>query len=108
MKKTTDKLNLAQRPNVSKKTRKKAVSLIFSSIASLIVYYGVGATNIPMLQMGVMVAYMIAFGGGVFLAALLTFFGCMSSVTTGNTGIVTTFGRVEDYTLEADSRHLSN
>ena len=43
----------------------------------------------------------IAFGGGVFLAALLTFFGCMSSVTTGNTGIVTTFGRVEDYTLEA-------
>ena len=71
MKKTTDKLNLAQRPNVSKKTRKKAVSLIFSSIASLIVYYGVGATNIPMLQMGVMVAYMIAFGG--LLAAYIIY-----------------------------------
>ena len=42
-----------------------------------------------------------SFGGGVFLCILLTFFGCISSVTTGNTGIVTTFGRVEDYTLEA-------
>lgn len=43
----------------------------------------------------------IAFAGGVFLCILLTFFGCITSVTTGNTGIVTTFGRVEDYTLEA-------
>ena len=42
-----------------------------------------------------------SFAGGVFLGVLLTFFGCISSVTTGNTGIVTTFGRVEDYTLEA-------
>ena len=42
-----------------------------------------------------------AFIGGVFLCILLTFFGCISSVTTGNTGIVTTFGRVEDYTFEA-------
>ena len=43
----------------------------------------------------------IAFAGGIFLAILLTFFGCISSVTTGNTGVVTTFGKVEDYTLEA-------
>ena len=43
----------------------------------------------------------ITFGVGAFLAVLFTFFGCMSSVTTGNTGVVTTFGRVEDYTLEA-------
>lgn len=42
-----------------------------------------------------------AFIGGIFLAILLTFFGCISSVTTGNTGVVTTFGKVEDYTLEA-------
>lgn len=42
-----------------------------------------------------------AFIGGVFLCILLTFFGCISSVTTGNTGVVTTFGRVEDYTFEA-------
>ena len=39
--------------------------------------------------------------GGIFLGLLLTFFGCMSSVSTGNTGVVTTFGKVEDYTLEA-------
>ena len=43
----------------------------------------------------------IAFVAGVFLCVLLTFFGCISSVTTGNTGVVTTFGKVEDYTLEA-------
>lgn len=39
--------------------------------------------------------------GGVFLGVLLTFFGCIASVTTGNTGVVTTFGKVENYTLEA-------
>lgn len=38
---------------------------------------------------------------GVFLGILLTFFGCIVSVTTGNTGVVTTFGKVENYTLEA-------
>lgn len=37
----------------------------------------------------------------VFLGGLLTFFGCICSVGTGRTGVVTTFGRVEDYTLEA-------
>lgn len=39
--------------------------------------------------------------GGLFLSILLTFFGCMASVSTGNTGVVTTFGKVENYTLEA-------
>lgn len=39
--------------------------------------------------------------GGLVLGGLLTFFGCISSVGTGNTGVVTTFGRVEDYTLES-------
>lgn len=43
----------------------------------------------------------LAFGLGIFLGLLLTFFGCIASVATGNTGIVTTFGRVENYTLEA-------
>lgn len=38
---------------------------------------------------------------GMFFGVLLTFFGCMASVTTGNTGVVTTFGKVENYTLEA-------
>lgn len=38
---------------------------------------------------------------GIVLLVLLTFFGCMASVTTGNTGILTTFGKVEDQTLEA-------
>lgn len=38
---------------------------------------------------------------GVFLGLFFTFLGCISSVTTGNTGVVTTFGKVENYTLEA-------
>jgi regulator of protease activity HflC (stomatin/prohibitin superfamily) len=32
---------------------------------------------------------------------LLAFLGCTASVATGNTGVVTTFGKVENYTLEA-------
>ena len=38
---------------------------------------------------------------GVFFGLLFTLFGCIASVTTGNTGVVTTFGKVENYTLEA-------
>ncbi len=43
----------------------------------------------------------ISYVGGVCLGILLTFFGCITSVNTGNTGVVTTFGKVENYTLEA-------
>lgn len=43
----------------------------------------------------------LACAAGIFLGILCTFFGCLTSVSTGNTGVVTTFGRVEDYTLEA-------
>lgn len=43
----------------------------------------------------------ISYIAGIFLGVLLTFFGCMASVSTGTTGVVTTFGKVEDYTLEA-------
>lgn len=38
---------------------------------------------------------------GVLLGLLFTFFGCITSVSTGNTGVVTTFGKVENHTLEA-------
>lgn len=37
----------------------------------------------------------------VFLALLLTFFGCISSVDTGHVGVVKTFGKVEDYTFDS-------
>ena len=43
----------------------------------------------------------LSFIAGVILFALFTFFGCIASVSTGNTGVVTTFGKVENYTLEA-------
>ena len=39
--------------------------------------------------------------GGVVLGFVFTLLGCIASVETGNTGVVTTFGRVENYTLEA-------
>lgn len=71
MKKNTNNLNLAPKAPVSKNAKRKAISLIFYSLLSLIIYYGVGATNIPALQMGVMVAYMVAFGG--MLAAYIVY-----------------------------------
>lgn len=38
---------------------------------------------------------------GVLLAALLIWLGCIASVPTGHTGVVTTFGCVEDETFDA-------
>lgn len=43
----------------------------------------------------------IAFVAGILLAALFIGLGCIASVPTGHTGVVTTFGRVEDKTFEA-------
>lgn len=46
-------------------------------------------------------------GGGAVMAAAIILgiiaiiCSCISSVPTGHTGIVTTFGRVENYTLDA-------
>ena len=71
MKKSTNNLNLSPKAPVSKSTKRKAILLIFFSLLSLVIYYGVGATNIPALQMGVMVAYMVAFGG--MLAAYIIY-----------------------------------
>ena len=71
MKKSTNNLNLSPKAPVSKSTKRKAITLIFFSLLSLVIYYGVGATNIPALQMGVMVAYMVAFGG--MLAAYIIY-----------------------------------
>lgn len=42
-----------------------------------------------------------AFFAGIVLAAALIVCSCITSVPTGHTGVVTTFGRVENYTLEA-------
>jgi len=38
---------------------------------------------------------------GIAIAAALILISCISSVPTGHTGVVTTFGRVENYTLDA-------
>ena len=35
------------------------------------------------------------------IAAALCVFSCVATVPTGHTGVVTTFGRVENYTLDA-------
>lgn len=43
----------------------------------------------------------ISFASGLLLALLLIFFGSISSVPTGHTGVVTTFGRVEDTTFDS-------
>lgn len=42
-----------------------------------------------------------SFLGGVILAAILIVCSCFSSVPTGHTGVVTTFGKVEDHVFDA-------
>ncbi len=46
------------------------------------------------------IAILVSVGVAVILLALLAF-SCFASVPTGHTGIITTFGKVEDQTLEA-------
>lgn len=43
----------------------------------------------------------LSFIAGAVLGIIVTLLGCFCSVSTGNTGVVTTFGRVENYTYEA-------
>lgn len=43
----------------------------------------------------------IGFVGGIALCVALIFLGCIATVETGHTGVVTTFGRVENFTLDA-------
>lgn len=38
---------------------------------------------------------------GILIGVLLIFLGCVASVPTGHTGVVTTFGKVEDKTLDS-------
>jgi hypothetical protein len=38
---------------------------------------------------------------GLILGALVASFGCIASIDTGYVGIVTTFGKVEDYTFDS-------
>ena len=40
-------------------------------------------------------------GAGVVIAVALTAVSCLSTVPAGHTGVVTTFGKVEDYTLDS-------
>ena len=44
---------------------------------------------------------LLAVIAGVLLAILFTWLGCIASVPTGHTGVVTTFGKVEDKTFDA-------
>lgn len=44
---------------------------------------------------------LVSIVAGVLLAVLLIWCGCIASVPTGHTGVVTTFGKVEDKTFDA-------
>ena len=43
----------------------------------------------------------VTYVSSIFLCILCIFFSSFVSVNTGHTGVVTTFGRVADYTLDA-------
>lgn len=49
----------------------------------------------------------ISFAGGAILGILLTLAGCICSVPTGHTGVVTVFGKVKDATLDS-GMHIKN
>jgi regulator of protease activity HflC (stomatin/prohibitin superfamily) len=60
---------------------------IFVILASVVVY---------------LITKRAAFGAiGLLVAAALTVFSCVTTVPTGHTGVVTTFGRVENTTLDS-------
>ena len=53
-------------------------------------------TSYPLRRFSTMVLL-----AGIILGCLFTSFGCITSVDTGYTGIVRTFGKVEDFTYDA-------
>ena len=69
-------------------------------LAGLIVGIGGLASNQKTIGAGSLV-------GGLIFGVLLIIFGCVRTVPTGQTGIVTVFGRVENYTLDAGVHFLA-
>ena len=70
--------------------KKKKANVIKENISMPTI---VNKTNLPTKTVGLIIA-------GVVLAVALAF-SCVATVPTGHTGVVTTFGRVADYTYDA-------
>ena len=72
--------------------------LIFAGII-LVAGFVVGAVLKD--RNGTKKSFQIPAGIGILAAALIVASACFTSVPTGHTGVVTTFGRVENFTLDA-------
>ncbi len=72
--------------------------LLILGILALIVGIVFGCMNIADDEKGAAIGCII---GGIVLAIVLIFSSCISSVPTGHTGVVTTFGKVEDHVFDA-------
>lgn len=72
--------------------------LLILGIVILIAGIVFGCIAVASDEKGISIA---CFLGGIILAAIFIVCSCISSVPTGHTGVVTTFGRVEDHVLDA-------
>ena len=68
--------------------------LIAGIVCGVIMKHNDGSFTIPVVA-------------AVLIAAVIIGCSCVASVPTGHTGVVTTFGRVEDYTLDAGIHFLA-
>ena len=73
---------------------------IISIIAGLVMYFFLFADENKKFRLSVLIC-------SVALSCLLLFFSVINSVPTGHTGVVTIFGRVENYTLDSGVHFLA-
>ena len=70
-------------------------------IAVIVLVVGIVIGNILKDRNGTKRSFTLPVAGAALIAALLVASACFTSVPTGHTGVVTTFGRVENFTLDA-------
>lgn len=71
---------------------------LISALIILIAGIGIGAFLMYDDYKGIGISVLV---GGIVIAIVLAIVSCIASVPTGHTGVVTTFGRVEDHVFDA-------
>lgn len=74
---------------------------MFLFVTAMILLVGAVLCRLTVLRERRGAGWVLGFVGAILLGVVLLGASCVASVPTGHTGVVTTFGRVEDYTLSA-------
>lgn len=74
---------------------------MFLFVTAMILLVGAVLCRLTVLRERRGAGWVLGFFGAILLGVVLLGASCVASVPTGHTGVVTTFGRVEDYTLSA-------